>query len=145
MFWQGEQTLVKSEVVLLKMKQKGDSLSSSNLYQISFIHVVVFSPRMNSSASETVLKIFTGLKNDEFSGCFCSTVHKMSNKVHASIIKHASHGSRTWIKASCSESMRFCKKNIHISNVINTFPSLHLTVIRGSRSGGWRRTSALRD
>ncbi len=36
--------------------------------------------------------------------------------------------------------MCFCKKNIHISNVINTFLSLPLTVICASRSGGWRRT-----
>ncbi len=46
--------------------------------------------------------------------------------------------------ASCSESMRFCKINIHISNVINTFFSLPLTVIRGSRPGGWYRTYASR-
>ncbi len=57
---------------------------------------------------------------------------------HASIIKRASHGSGAWIKASCSKSMRFCKKNIHISNVINTFLSLLLTVVCRSRSGGWR-------
>ncbi len=40
--------------------------------------------------------------------------------------------------------MHFCKKSIHISNVINTFLS-HLTVVRGSRPGRWRRTSALRE
>ncbi len=73
-------------------------------------------------------------------GCFCSTVHKMSNKVRTSIIKRASHGSGAWIKASCSESMCFCKKNIQISNVINTFLSLPVSVICKSRSGGWRRT-----
>ncbi len=26
-------------------------------------------------------------------GCFCSSVHKKSNKAHASVIKRASHGS----------------------------------------------------
>ncbi len=61
-------------------------------------------------------------------GCFCWTVHKTSNKARTSIIKHASHVFGGWINASCSESMCFCKKNIHISNVINTVP------------GGWRRT-----
>ncbi len=77
-------------------------------------------------------------------GCFCTTVQETLNKAHASIIKCASHGSGAWIKASCSESMRFCKKNIHISNVINSFLSLPLTVVRWSRSGGWRRTYASR-
>ncbi len=38
--------------------------------------------------------------------------------------------------------MCFCKKNIHISNVINTFLSLPLSVERRSRSGGWRRMYA---
>ncbi len=47
---------------------------------------------------------------------------------------------RGWIKTSCRESMRFWKVNIHISNVINTLSSLLLTVVRRSRSGGWRRT-----
>ncbi len=75
---------------------------------------------------------------------FNSPKHKVLNKVRASIIKCASHGSGMWIKASCSESMRFCKKNIHISNVINTFFSLPLTVVRGSCSGGWRWTYASR-
>ncbi len=59
--------------------------------------------------------------------------------------KHASHGSGGWIKASCCKSLPFCKKNIHIWNVINTSLSLPLTFISGSPSGGWRRTSALRD
>ncbi len=68
----------------------------------------------------------------------------MLNKAHASIIKRASHGSGGWLKASCSKSMRFCKNNIHISNVINNFLSLLLTVVRGSRSGGWCRTYASR-
>ncbi len=76
------------------------------------------------------------------SRCFLSTVQKTWNKVHASVIKHASHGSGEWIKASCSESMHFCKTNIYISKVINNFFSLLLTVVRGSRSGGWRRMSA---
>ncbi len=76
------------------------------------------------------------------SGCLLSTVQKMWNKVRASVIKHASHGSGGWIKASCSESMRFCKKNIHISNVINTFLSLPLTVIRARPSSRWWRTYA---
>ncbi len=62
------------------------------------------------------------------SGCFLSTVQKTWNKACASIIKCPSHGSGGWIKASCSESMRFCKINIHISNVINTFFSLPLIV-----------------
>ncbi len=83
-------------------------------------------------------------KGVTLSGCFLSTVQKTWNKACTSVIKHASHGSGGWIKASCSESMRFCKKNIHISN-LNTFLSLHLTVKGGSRSGGWRRTLALRD
>ncbi len=65
-------------------------------------------------------------------GCFCYTVQNTSNKVHESIIKCASCGSGVWIKASCSESMRFCKKNVHISNVINTSLSLHLTVVSGN-------------
>ncbi len=78
------------------------------------------------------------------SGCFLSTVQKTWNKVCASIIKRASHGSGGWIKASCSESMHFCKINIHISNVINCFFSLPLTVIRGSHPGGSRvRASAI--
>ncbi len=55
------------------------------------------------------------------SRCFLSTVQKTWNKVRVSVIKRPSHSSRGWIKASCSESMRFCKKNIHISNIINTF------------------------
>ncbi len=45
---------------------------------------------------------------------FFSTVQKKSNKAHPSIIKCASNGSGGWIKTSCSESIRFCKKNIHI-------------------------------
>ncbi len=40
--------------------------------------------------------------------------------------------------------MHFCKINIHISNVINTFLSLLLTVVRVRCSGGWRRTYASR-
>ncbi len=75
------------------------------------------------------------------SECLFSTVQKTWNKVRASIIKRASHGSGVWIKASCSESMRFRKINIHISNVI-TFFSLPLTVLRASREGGWCRTYA---
>ncbi len=54
------------------------------------------------------------------------------------IIKCASHGSGGLIKASCSEFMRFCKKNIHISNVINTFLSLPLS--RCTQRGGTRNT-----
>ncbi len=74
------------------------------------------------------------------SGCvflFNSPKHlkNTSNKACASIIKHASHSLGAWINASCSESMHFCKKNMHISNVINTFLSLPLSDIRGSRSG----------
>ncbi len=69
---------------------------------------------------------------------------KKSNKAHPSIIKHASHGSGGWIKASCSELMHFCKKNIHIYKAINMFLSLPLTIIRASRSGGWCRTYAQR-
>ncbi len=38
--------------------------------------------------------------------------------------------------------MRFCKNNLKFSNVINTFLSLLLTVVRGSRSGRWCRTYA---
>ncbi len=53
-------------------------------------------------------------------GCYFSIVQKKSNKVHPSIIKCASRGSGGRIKASCSESMRFCKKNIHIYSVINS-------------------------
>ncbi len=71
--------------------------------------------------------------------CFCSTVQNTLNKARASIVKHASHRSGVWILASCSESMHFLKKNIHISNVINTFLSLPLSVVLGSRSGGWLR------
>ncbi len=41
--------------------------------------------------------------------------------------------------------MRFCKKNIHISKVINTSLSLTVSVMSGSRSGRWRRMSALCD
>ncbi len=78
------------------------------------------------------------------SGCFLSTVQKTWHKVCIYLIKRPSHGSGGWIKASCSESMHFCKINIHISNVINTFFSLPLTVARGSCSGGWRRTYASR-
>ncbi len=74
------------------------------------------------------------------SGCFLSTVQKTWNKVHASVIKCVSHGSGGWIKASCSKSLRFCKINIHISNIINTFFSPPLTVVDRSCSGGWRRT-----
>ncbi len=78
------------------------------------------------------------------SRCFLWTVQKMWNKVCASVIKHATHSSGGGIKSSCSESMCFSKKNIHISNVINTFFSLPLTVVEASRSGGWRRTYASR-
>ncbi len=69
-------------------------------------------------------------------GCFCSTVQKTSNKVRTSIIKRASHGSGAWLKASCSESMHCSKKNIHISNVINTF----FLTSGICYSGRWRRT-----
>ncbi len=41
------------------------------------------------------------------SRCFLSTVQKTWNKARASVIKHASHGSGGWIKASCSKSMCF--------------------------------------
>ncbi len=45
--------------------------------------------------------------------------------MRASIIKHASHSSGGWIKASCSKSMCFSKKNTPISNTLkNTFLSL---------------------
>ncbi len=82
-------------------------------------------------------------------GCFCSTAQKTSNKVCASIIKRASHGSGAWINlealfASCSKSLCFCKRNIHISNVINAYLSLLLTVVRRSRSDGWCGTYASR-
>ncbi len=63
--------------------------------------------------------------------CFSLTVQNTLNKALASVIKRASHGSGAWMKAFCSESMCFCKKNIHISNIINTFLSLHLSAIRG--------------
>ncbi len=66
-------------------------------------------------------------------GCFCSTVHKTSNKACAFIIKHALHGWGVRIKASWSEPMLFLNKNIHISNVLNTSLSLHLIVIRTGR------------
>ncbi len=36
--------------------------------------------------------------------------------------------------------MCFCKKNIYISNVINTFLSLSISIICESRSRRWRRT-----
>ncbi len=39
--------------------------------------------------------------------------------------------------------MHFCKKNIHISNVINTFLSILLFVVHGSHSSGWRMRRAL--
>ncbi len=69
------------------------------------------------------------------SGCFLSIVQKLWNKACTSIIKCASHGSEGCIKASCSESMRFCKNNFHILNVINTFfSSVPLTVIRANCS-----------
>ncbi len=50
---------------------------------------------------------------------FFSTVQKTWNKVCASVVKRPSQGSGGWI--NCSESLCFCKINIHISNVINTF------------------------
>ncbi len=89
-----------------------------------------------------ILKIVLALLSSiiAVSGCFCTTVQETLNKVCASIIKRPSHSSGVCIKASCSESMRFSKKNIHISNVINTFLSLPLTVIRTCPSGGWHRT-----
>ncbi len=43
---------------------------------------------------------------------------RLWNKTHASVIKCPSHGFGGWIKGSCTESMRFCEKNIHISSVI---------------------------
>ncbi len=46
------------------------------------------------------------------------TVQKKSNKVYASIIKCASHSSGRWIKASFSESISFCKKNICAVKII---------------------------
>ncbi len=66
-------------------------------------------------------------------------VQNTSNKVHTSIIKHASHGSGGGIKSSCSESMCFSKKHICISSIINASLSFLLTVVRGSRFGGWCR------
>ncbi len=51
--------------------------------------------------------------------------------MHALIIKRPSHGSGGWIKAPWSESIRFWKINIHISNVINTSLSLDLTATCG--------------
>ncbi len=65
-----------------------------------------------SSRSYSILKIVLAIPSVIIAvgGCFCWTVQKTSNKACASIIKHASHGSRSWIKASCSESMHFCKK-----------------------------------
>ncbi len=82
-------------------------------------------------------------------GCFCSTAQKTSNKVCASIIKRASHSSGAWINlealfASCSKSLCICKKNIHISNVINAYLSHLLTVVRRSCSDGWCGTYASR-
>ncbi len=62
----------------------------------------------------------------------------MLNKVCVSIIKRASHGSGGWIKSSCSGSIRLCKKNVHISNVIITFLSLLVSVVRGRREGRMR-------
>ncbi len=46
-------------------------------------------------------------------------------------------------KAPCSESMRFWKININISNVINTSLSLHLTVKSGSSPDGWRNITLI--
>ncbi len=98
---------------------------------------------LSDESSQSYIKNCPGYsKCYHCSGCFCSTVQNTSNKERASIIKRASHSFGAWIKASCSESMPFCKKNIHISNVINTFLSLPLSVIHWSRSGGWRRTYA---
>ncbi len=57
---------------------------------------------------------------------------KLSTRIHNKTCLNKG----AWIKASCSNSMCFCKKYIHISNVINTSLSLHLTVVRGSHSGG---------
>ncbi len=54
-------------------------------------------------------------------GCLLDPVQKMWKKYLASVIKHPAHGSGGWIKALCSEAMRFWKINIHISNIINTF------------------------
>ncbi len=73
------------------------------------------------------------------SGCFLSTVQKTWNKVCASVIKCAPHGTGGWIKASYSKSMCFCKINIHISNVINTVFSLPLT------DGSRRRRCVISD
>ncbi len=52
-------------------------------------------------------------------GCFCYTVPCYTG------------GGVGWCKNPCV----FVRKNIHISSIINTFLSLHLTVIGGSRSG----------
>ncbi len=64
----------------------------------------------------------------DFSKCYhCNRwlfLYNQINKVRTSIIKRALHGSGASLKASCSKSMHFLKKNIHISNVINTFLSI---------------------
>ncbi len=72
------------------------------------------------------------------SRCFLSTVKRTRNKGRASVINVPHTAPGRWIKASCSKSMHFCKINIHISNVINTFFSLPLSVLYGRHSGGWR-------
>lgn len=82
------------------------SLSKKQVYVTSF-------RRIQSELFKIVLAPPTRV-----SKCLSSTVQKMWNKTHASVIKCPSHGFGGWIKASCIESMRFCEKNIHISNVI---------------------------
>ncbi len=77
-------------------------------------------------------------------GCFSLTVQNTLNKVRASIIKCASHGSRALMKVSCSDSMCFCKKKYPYFKRNKHFLSLLLTVLHGSYSGGWRRTYASR-
>ncbi len=84
----------------------------------------------------SILGVYDFLLSDESNRSYI-TVQKTWKKVLASVIKRPSHGSGGWIKASCSESMRICKINIHITNVINTFFSLPLTVVRGSHAGGF--------
>ncbi len=96
---------------------------------------------LSDESNRSYIKICPGYsKRYNCSGRVFLFNHKMSNKVRTSIIKRASHSSGAWIKASCSESICFCKKNIHISNVINTFLSFPVSVVCRSRSGGWRRT-----
>ncbi len=107
-------------------------------------HIGLYDFFLSDESNQSYIKYCPGYsKRCHCSGCFSLTVQKTLNKVCVSIIKRASHGSRRWIRSSCSGSIRFCKKNVHISNVIITFLSLLVSVVHGRRSGGWWRTNAL--